>query len=717
MLLQEGRPVAFESRRYIPAERNYTVTEKEALSVVHALKAWRCYLEGHTDVTLCTDHNPNVHLPTQASLSRRQARWMEFLSRFHLQWVYKPGRINMADPLSRDSGFKTPSAAVARLAAMELRRSARKKQGIALKRKRAVALGPSRTGRRRPRPSPAPRPVEPDSEPDYSTRESDHLDRIRAGYEADAWFANQRNLTSLALRDGLWWKGDQLVIPNIPDIRTSIMHELHDAPYSGHLGVEKTLAAVHRHYWWPGITAYVRQYVRSCSSCQYNKATNRVEPGQLRPLQIPDAPFSSVGMDFITGLPPTRSGHDAILVFVCRLTKMVHFVPTTITVGGRATAELYRDNVFKLHGLAAEFVSDRGTQFNNAFMHNLTRLLGTKQSLSTAFHPQTDGQTERTNRVLEEMLRHFTSPRQDDWDEYLSLAEFAVNNAKQASTGQSPFYLVYGRHPRTPADITPLPAKTKQAPAADEFAAKIKQGIEDAKRSLQSAQARQKHYYDKGVPELTLTVGQQVLLNTKNLSLTGPGPRKLLPRWIGPFTVTKALTPVTYTLDLPDTMKIHPTFHVSLLRPYVASGRVQPPLPAYLLGEDQRFAVEHVVAHRSAGAAKLKYLVKWKGHGDEHNTWETEETLIPSEGGNTLRRYWAYIGQPLPRSLSNKLGDRPWRDYACEVCRSTDEPNMLLCDACDTGWHMHCLEPPVHTVPDGDWLCPRCRSKVPINPK
>ena len=169
---------------------------------------------------------------------------------------------------------------------------------------------------------------------------------------------------------------------------------------------------------------------------------------------------------------------------------------------------------------------------------------------------------------------------------------------------------MYGRHPRTPADITPLPAKGKQAPAADEFAAKIKQGIEDAKSALQSAQARQKHYHDKGVPELTLSVGQQVLLNTKNLSLKGPGPRKLLPRWIGPFTVTKALTPVTYTLDLPATMKVHPTFHVCLLRPYVASGRVQPPLPAYITGEDDRFAVEHIVSHQSAGKGKHKYLVK-----------------------------------------------------------------------------------------------------------
>ena len=279
------------------------------------------------------------------------------------------------------------------------------------------------------------------------------------------------------------------------------------------MGYEKTLAAVQRHYWWPGITAYVRQYVQSCTSCQLNKSTNRTEPGRLRPLPIPDAPFSSVGMDFTTGLPPTRSGHDCILVFVCRLTKMVHFVPTTTTVSGRATAALYRDHVFKLHGLATELVSDRGTQFNNAFMHRLTRLLGTKQSLSTAFHPQTDGQTERVNRVLEEMLRHFTSPRQDDWDEYLALAEFAVNNAKHSSSGQSPFYLVYGRNPRTPADVTPLPDKGKQAPAADEFAARIKQGIEDAKRALQSAQDRQRHYYDKGIPELTLAVGQQVLLN------------------------------------------------------------------------------------------------------------------------------------------------------------------------------------------------------------
>ena len=131
-------------------------------------------------------------------------------------------------------------------------------------------------------------------------------------------------------------------------------------------------------------------------------------------------------------------------------------------------------------------------------------------------------------------------------------------------------------------------------------------------------------------------------------------------------------------------MRIHPTFHVSLLRPYVASGRVQPPPPSYFMGETSHFLVEYIVSHQAAANGRRKYLVKWKGQAEEHNTWEPEDSLLASEEGNTLRRYWACIGQPLPSALSNKLGDRPWRDYACEVCHSTDEPNMLLCDACDS---------------------------------
>jgi hypothetical protein len=311
------------------------------------------------------------------------------------------------------------------------------------------------------------------------------------------------------------------------------------------------------------------------------------------------------------------------------------------------------------------------------------------------------------------MLRHFVSPRQDDWDEYLATAEFAVNNAKHSSTGYTPFYLVYGRNPRTPADVTPLPrpAQEKRAPAADTFAQQLAAGIEHAKRAIQSAQDRQKHFHDKGIPELSFQVGQQVLLNTKNLTIKGPGPRKLLPRWVGPFTVTKVINPVAYTLALPSTMKIHPSFHVSLLRAYKAGGRTQPPAPSFEFEGDEYFQIDHIVKHTTTRSGKRKYLIRWKGYGEEHNTYEPEENILLSEGGRTLRRYWTYIGQPLPPGLSKQLGDLSSdKDDACEICHSTtDHATMLLCDACDTGWHMGCLDPPLFVMPAGDWLCPRCK--------
>jgi hypothetical protein len=391
---------------------------------------------------------------------------------------------------------------------------------------------------------------------------------------------------------------------------------------------------------------------------------------------------------------------------------MVHFVPTTVNVTAKLTAALYMDHVFKLHGLAVEFVSDRGTQFNNAFMQRLTRLLGTKQAMSTAYHPQTDGQTERINRVMEEMLRHFVSPRQDDWDEYLATAEFAVNNAKHASTKASPFYLVYGRNPRTPADVNfpALEGKGKHAPAADEFASQLALGTDHAKSAMQSAQARQKHNYDQGKPELALTVGDMVLLNTKNLSVKGPGTRKLMPRWLGPFEVTRVVNPVAYTLALPPTMRIHPTFHVSLLKRYMAGGRVQPPVPPIDLEGEEYFLIDHIVRHDTAKNGRRKYLIKWQGSDQEHNTWEPEVNILPSEEGKTLRKYWAYIGQPLPKSLEKALEDQQsGKDDECEICHSTGSADqMLLCDTCDTGWHMYCLDPPLTRIPDGAWRCPKC---------
>ena len=210
------------------------------------------------------------------------------------------------------------------------------------------------------------------------------------------------------------------------------MRELHDCPYSGHLGVTKTQKAVDRLYWWPGVRNDVCQHIRHCSLCQKDKTNSNQKPGGLlKPLQIPGRRWESVSVDLITQLqlPMTKSGDTQIVVFVDRLSKMVHFAAVLTAFTAYNMARLYVHNGIRSHGTQREIVSDRDTLFTSAFWEELTASLGTKLAMSIALHPASDGQTETTNRTLEEMLRHFVSPTQDDWDEHLDAAEFAINNA------------------------------------------------------------------------------------------------------------------------------------------------------------------------------------------------------------------------------------------------------------------------------------------------
>ena len=200
--------------------------------------------------------------------------------------------------------------------------------------------------------------------------------------------------------------------------------KFHDVPSAGHVGTDKTRRAVPQHYWWPHITADVIKYVQTCPACQMDKPSNQVPAGLYQPLQLPRRPWSSVSMDFITQLPMTKNGNDAIFVVVDRLTKMAHFIPTKTTATAEDTARLFLDNVFRLHGLPEEIISNRDSKFTGNFWQALFECLGTRLGMPTAFHPQTDGQTERMNITLEDMLRHYVGPDHDDWEEVLSSCEF-----------------------------------------------------------------------------------------------------------------------------------------------------------------------------------------------------------------------------------------------------------------------------------------------------
>lgn len=649
VLLQEGHPIAYISRRLIPAEVNYTTTEQELLAVVHALNAWRCYLEGAAhDFTIVSDHHPLVHLQTQPELSRRQARWVEFLQRFHWKWEYRPGRINVADPLSRV--FPDPlTTQLMMLTRRQARAQVEPQQPtptVPAKRKRAEESQAREAPLVPPVSSLGPAPVTGNSSLDL-------LPQLQAAYDQDPWFSDPNHTSNLRKQDGVWWRGSQIVLPNMEAMRKHILYELHDTPYSGHPGRDKTLEAVSRLYWWPGMGKDVKAYVQACPHCQRNKSANAKPPGLLQPLPTPEHPWDSVSMDLITQLPKTESGKDAILVVVCRLIKMVHIIPTTCTVGALGVAKLYRDHVWKLHGVPKDVVSDRGKEFCNAFTAELYRLIGTQQKLSTAYHPQTDGQTERVNRVLEDMVRNYVGGKQDDWDEYLAAAEFAINNSYHASIGTTPFRLWSGRDPNLPVTVQ----KSKH-PNAAVFADKMVKGLADAKKCLEAAKQRQKAYADDKRRHLEFKVGDQVLLSSKNINIRMPqdGTKKLLPKWIGPFTITKQVNKVAYKLDLPDHMKrIHNVFHISLLKQFYSDGRSQPPPPPIEIDGENYYLIERILDHKiGKGRNARKYLVRWLGYPPEHDTWEPESIIAESENGDTLRKYWEYTGLEPPTRVASR---------------------------------------------------------------
>jgi len=308
-------------------------------------------------------------------------------------------------------------------------------------------------------------------------------------------------------------------------------------------------------------------------------------------------------MDFIVQLPLTRNGHDAIVVFVDRLTKRAHFCPMHVTTTAPEVAKIFFQNIFKNYGLPKVIISDRDARFTSHFWQALFKQLGTKMAMSTAFHPQTDGQTERLNRTLEEMLRAYSTYRQDQWDEYLPAAEFAYNNSKQASTGFTPFELDCGQHPITP--ITLSLEETSKVPTADEFVQHWHTMISLAKDALMEAQDRQTKYANQHRRHLTFQVGDKVLLSAQHINspVDRQRPtRKLTPRFLGPYTITAVISTTAYKLDLPASLKIHPVFHISLLKEYKETQdfkQIIPPAPIIFPDNSEEYEVETILDKRS----------------------------------------------------------------------------------------------------------------------
>lgn len=354
-------------------------------------------------------------------------------------------------------------------------------------------------------------------------------------------------------------------------------------------------------------------------------------------------------MDLIPQLPPCKTtGHDCIVTFVDRLTKMIHVVPTTTNVNAEQLAHLFYETVFRHHGMPKVVVSDRDPRFTSIFWQELFRLTGTRLAMSSAYHPQTDGQTERANRTIEDMLRAYVSPHHDDWDKHLTAVEFAYNNSVQASTGFSPFYLNSGDHPHTPLAMQSHEHNHTPVPSTEAYVTRMAKDLELARENIKEAQERQARYADQKRKPYTFKPGDQVLLSYKftdclppALAIAGTSV-KLRPRGWGPFKVEQVINDVACRLILPKTWKIHPVIHSSYLTPWRDGSnqfpdREPPPPDPEIVDDEEHYHVEAFLNHRFSRHT-LQYLVKWTGYSDEHNEWISIHQLTADLSPDALEK-------------------------------------------------------------------------------
>jgi len=346
------------------------------------------------------------------------------------------------------------------------------------------------------------------------------------------------------------------------------MDEFHISHYAGHPGYQKMITAIRKEYFWPGMKRNIVEYLARCLECQQIKAEHQHPAGLLQPLPIPEWKWEIISMDFITGLPRTKKNNDSIMVVVDKLSKAAHFIPVQSTFRAAQIAHIFMQNVFRLHGLPKTIISDRDVKFTSAFWKTLFTDLGTQLNFSTAYHPQTDGQTERVNQVVEDMLRAYVMQQPTRWEEYLHLVEFAYNNGYHTSTQMSPFEVMYGRKCRTPSSWGGPEDKLSLGP---DMLKEMEDMVRKVRVNLKAAQDRQKNFADRKRRFKEFQIGDHVYIRiqAKRSTLQWAGCAKLAPRYCGPFQILARVGPVAYQLALPSHIRVHNVFHVSVLKKYV----------------------------------------------------------------------------------------------------------------------------------------------------
>lgn len=582
VLQQDGHPIAYVSRALGPKNQGLSTYEKESLAILMAIDYWKAYLQT-AEFEIRTDQRSLVHLDDHRLNSYWQQKAMSKLMGLQYRICYKKGTTNYAaDALSRAPVHSTTDIM-------------------------AISI----------------------SQPTW-------LAHLQDSYQEDS--ATQKLLAELSVtpeqghfslvQGVIKYKG-RIWLGHSTQLQHQVMHALHSSAIGSHSGALVTMIRIKKLFYWPHMRRNVQKFVAECTVCQQAKTEKVPYPGLLKPLDVPDHAWQVVTMDFIEGLPSSAS-YNCILVVVDKFSKYSHFIKLSHPFSALKVAKLYMEHVYKLHGMPQAIVSDRDKIFTSQLWQELFKLSGTELCMSSAYHPQSDGQTERVNLCVEAYLRCFIQTCPTKWSEWLALAEFWYNTNFHSALNKSPFEVLYG-HPSRYFGIEGVDSCA--IPDLESWLKDRQTMIELLQQQLLRVQQRMKSQADKKRTEHSFVVGDKVWLKLQPYVQTSVATRtsnKLSFRYFGPYEIESKVGPVAYKMKLPAHSAVHPVFHVSLLKKVVG---MLPDSVTSLPTDMEAVQVPELVLDRhwktKNNRVISQLLINWSGLSPALATWEDEDYITP----------------------------------------------------------------------------------------